>query len=435
MSLYDKTIRDAINNIALLSSDIENNKLNDQLGFLAEASNLDAIERGGMEPDPFNMTIMEIMDYSEKHGKWAAGMRELLKRRNPRVLYDYAYLIVSEDKHGGFRWPEAEPIILTDPETTYLYCQDILRRPWRRGEEALEGNPELAAKYALNVSGKRSSEKIVEYRILAHANDEAKKYGLYDSSSAIYCKRFLTREAQDQILVWYNKNKIYISQGMGTSHDGNKLIISESEEESIGYDWYTPEEFLSGMRENPRELVRYARAHAMTSWPEAEPYIATNPRASYEYASEVLKKEFPAGVAAIIKDPILAFQYARSVMNRPYEDGSAGEASVKRSTNEAIWYAIGFKKPWEDPCMNIQIVMDYPKTHYFENFKGIATADELKQHVINNFTIEEALNNLDMIIPFCKYFLKGRWYDIEEFLRDLNPRLYKSYEREIVEQE
>ena len=43
------------------------------------------------------------------------------------------------------------------------------------------------------------------------------------------------------------------------------------------------------------------------------------------------------------------------------------------------------------------------------------------------FDFEDFLEDTELIIPYCKNVLKGRFYDIEEFLKEMDPSLYKRY--------
>lgn len=59
-------------------------------------------------------------------------------------------------------------------------------------------------------------------------------------------------------------------------------------------------------------------------------------------------------------------------------------------------------------------------------------ADEFKR-LFEPFTFEDFLEEPELIIPYCKFVLKGRYYDIENFLKKLNPEIYDRYMKEVQE--
>lgn len=77
-------------------------------------------------------------------------IEELLKKQYPRYnvkswssfIVDYAHDVIKG------RWPEAEPIILTRPSSSYLYAQRIIKGRWPEAEPLIMKHPNFAYKYA-----------------------------------------------------------------------------------------------------------------------------------------------------------------------------------------------------------------------------------------------------------------------------------------------
>lgn len=62
-----------------------------------------------------------------------------------------AYYYALKQK-GANRWPEAEPVIMKDPEYAYLYASHILKRPWPAAEPYIMKAPYWAYSYAYDIN-------------------------------------------------------------------------------------------------------------------------------------------------------------------------------------------------------------------------------------------------------------------------------------------
>ena len=70
---------------------------------------------------------------------------------NAIAIADY-FLVMDEP------WPEAEPIITTDPHLAYDYAKDVIKGPFPAREPVMMRFPSVALKYALRVLGRRWPE-------------------------------------------------------------------------------------------------------------------------------------------------------------------------------------------------------------------------------------------------------------------------------------
>ena len=69
--------------------------------------------------------------------RWPEGEKTIIASRNMNIILVYFMDLLNEDE----RWSEAEPLILTDPETTWEYISIILDGPWPEAEETLLTSP------------------------------------------------------------------------------------------------------------------------------------------------------------------------------------------------------------------------------------------------------------------------------------------------------
>ena len=67
------------------------------------------------------------------------------KELTPFNLFLHVWLVIKG------RWPEAEPIIMEDPNYAYLYAKDVIKGRWPEAEPTIKEYPQWACWYALNV--------------------------------------------------------------------------------------------------------------------------------------------------------------------------------------------------------------------------------------------------------------------------------------------
>ena len=72
---------------------------------------------------------------------------------DPRAAYIYVSRIINKGQNLGIRWPEAEPYIMKDPEFAYDYAKNIINRGrklgirWPEAEPYIMQSKKWAAKY------------------------------------------------------------------------------------------------------------------------------------------------------------------------------------------------------------------------------------------------------------------------------------------------
>lgn len=69
--------------------------------------------------------------------RWPEGEKAIIASGNMNIILVYFMDLLNSDE----RWREAEPLILTDPETTWEYISIILDGPWPEAEEILLTSP------------------------------------------------------------------------------------------------------------------------------------------------------------------------------------------------------------------------------------------------------------------------------------------------------
>jgi len=397
--------------------------LNNAAGFFTEAMNISMLEEKSGEPNPAGMSLKQIIDYADIIGqRWSAGEQELLERRDPQQLINYASIIIESHSHNrSGRWKTAEPIIVETPLGAITYVMTILKEEWELGESIIGSDPETAALYALKILGKRWTERkrgaIVDHQIISRAKKDIEEGKVTQCSS--YAKLFFD-----------NINHI-------NSELRSFLLEDETDQDEKNWRHYYETSDLSRLSSKqiddlvdskiikPTDLVIFAREKGYESWPEAENAISRHADASYVYANQILKAPWPKGEKAILGIDYLASEYARHVLKRPWP---AAEKIIESSIHEAMNYARHFEKLWDDPVTNILIISKYP---YFLTSFNTMTSDEIRERVIYDFDIETALNNIPIINMFCTNVLGHRWLEIEDILKAVDPSRYKMYIRDI----
>lgn len=397
--------------------------LNNAAGFFTEAMNISMLEEKSGEPNPAGMSLKQIIDYADIIGqRWSAGEQELLERRDPKQLINYASIIIESHSHNrSGRWKTAEPIIVETPQGAITYVMTILKEEWELGESIIGSDPETAALYALKILGKRWTGRkngaIVDHQIISKAKKDIKGGKVTQCSS--YAKLFFD-----------NMNHI-------NSELRSFLLEDESDQDEKNWRHYYETSDLSRLSSKqiddlvdskvikPADLVIFARDKGYESWPAAENAISRHADASYAYANQILKSPWPKGEPAILRVNYLANQYAQHVLKRPWE---AGEHIIKDDIHEAMSYARHFQKLWDDPVTNILIISKYP--YFLTSFKDM-TSDEIREKVIYDFDIETALNNIPIINMFCINVLGHRWLEIEDILKAVDVSGYKMYIRDV----
>ena len=170
---------------------------------------------------------------SEYEYRWFKETRNIDKiAKNPNYAVKYAYTVLKS------RWPEAEPVIATDPSAAINYVMAVLDyQRWPEAEPVIATDPSAAMKYA--------------ERVLKRRWPEAEPVIATDPRTALYY-------AQDVLV--------------GRFPEAESTIASD-----------------------PEFAYFYALGILKGRFPDAEDTIATDPRFAYGYAKNVLKDQFPAG--------------------------------------------------------------------------------------------------------------------------------------------
>jgi hypothetical protein len=399
------------------------NTLSNAAGYFTEAINISMLEKKSSEPNPSKMSLKQIIDYAEAiGGRWSAGERELIERRDPRYLINYASIIIESHSHNkSGRWKTAEPIIIKTPQSALAYVMTILKEEWEFGESIIGSDPETAALYAIKILGKRWTARkngaIVDHQIISRAKKDIQDQKTTSCSS--YAKIFFSNMAQVN-----NELTTFLLEGQSDQDEKNWRHYYETSDLSR-LSSKQIDDLVDSKIIKPTELVIFAREKGYKSWPEAENAISRHSEASYVYANQILKAPWPIGEPAILRVDYLASEYARNVLKRPWP---AAEHIIQSSVHEAMNYARHFGKLWDDPVTNILIISKYP--YFLTSFEKM-TSDEIREKVIYDFDIETALNNIPIINMFCTDVLGHRWLEIEDILKAVDPSRYKMYIRDI----
>jgi len=395
----------------------------DAAGFFTEAMNISMLEEKSGEPDPAEMSLKQIIDYADIIGeRWPAGERELLERRDPKNLIDYASIIIESNSHNkSGRWRTAESIIIETPQGALAYVMTILKEEWELGESIIGSDPETAALYALKILRKRWTGRkngaIVDHQIISKAKKDIQDHKTTNCSS--YAKIFLSNMAQIN-----SELRSFLLEGESDQDEKNWRHYYETSDLSR-LSSKQIDDLVDSKVIKPADLVIFARDKGYESWPEAENAISRHADSSYVYANQILKAPWPKGEPAILRVDYLASEYARNVLERPWP---AAEQIIQSSIHEAMNYARHFGKLWDDPVTNILIISKYP--YFLTSFEKM-TSDEIREKVIYDFDIETALNNIPIINMFCTDVLGHRWLEIEDILKAVDPSRYKMYIRDI----
>jgi len=213
----------------------------------------------------------------------------LLAKKETKLILEYTASLI----HG--RWPEAEPILLTDIDSAVEYAKYYLKgKGWPALEPKIVDKPYHAYEYAFNILGRRWPEG--EPAILADA-------------------------AQDPMF----------SSGVGNKYAKNL----------IGGRWSELEEILL-KEQDPMSLVNYANAVIDGRWKEAEPYIIKDPYTAYAYARDVILGRWPEAEPYIMKDKLAAYQYANEVIKGPWPE--ANPPVMSRKEHEDYRRSMGWIK-------------------------------------------------------------------------------------------
>lgn len=166
----------------------------------------------------------------------------------PDSAYQYALRVI----HGP--WPEAEPVILSNPWFAVLYAQNVLKGPWPAAEKRIAQDSELALRYAQDVI--QGPWPLGEKSILSTPD------------SAYYYALNVIGDRDPKV-----------EQAL--------LNLPHSEEWAV----YYAQEVIGGR------------------WREAEPMIAQSADAAVKYAKNVIRGPWPQAERAISRDETAEWEY------------------------------------------------------------------------------------------------------------------------------
>ena len=106
---------------------------------------------------PTDLSLKDLCAKARKAGacdivdeilKEYSSVQDLLDR-NPEKVSAWAHWYALNVIEG--RWPEAESVIMQDPEWSYRYARDVIKGRWPEAESVIMKDPYQAYWYALDV--------------------------------------------------------------------------------------------------------------------------------------------------------------------------------------------------------------------------------------------------------------------------------------------
>lgn len=108
---------------------------------------------------------------------------EPIIKTDPRAAYVYAFRIINKGQNLGIRWPEAEPYIMKDPELAYDYAKQIINRGkklgirWPEAEPYIMKDKKWAAKYNKRIIRHQSRDLLLCPSLLQNIGSETSSRG------------------------------------------------------------------------------------------------------------------------------------------------------------------------------------------------------------------------------------------------------------------
>ena len=400
-------------------------------------------------PDPSTMTPEEcyIYAYDDINKRKRLGIRwpeaEPIILKDPEWSFYYTEKIINKGKKLGIRWPEAEPNILEDPKWATVYAEEIIQDRWPAAESMISSIPYWALRYAINTIKGRwptaeplllsDAEHAMQYLryVINRRKSDKKYYGrLFHWDFELNkkkrekgsWKRLLEAEASiyknDRLWEIYKTYVGHTEQELINSNPELKREIDRDNEiiESEGID---------------RELILEAR--------NSDPDTMT-PQQCYEYAYDVINHTRRLGIRwregehVIKRDPEMAYLYTSVIINR-CEEGSgkrwrAAEPIIMQDPFVAYCYAgdvinrrqfLGIRWPEAEPIIATDA----------------NAAEKYARYVINKDQIlgirwPEAeptiMSDADRAYRYARYSMGGRWPEAEYYILD-----YDQYGRSYLE--
>lgn len=347
------------------------------------------LKEHGLSPERPRVILDYIMGGDGR--PWAPA--EYVLKDHPEIAVDYAIEVLKPNqewlgkKNAGGRFPEAEANIARHPESAARYACFILQKRWPQAEEVIKTMPGAACDYARTILKAQ------------HENDprfpggrwlEAEQ-GMLDECAAGFC-----------------------------------LAAKRYAAQVVGHRWPEYEEVLkSKLKENSTYYFRlldiilgYCVDVIKGRWPEVEKNLIslTYPEKTFYYAKEILK---PYGD----KDGELPPAYY-VYLSRAYP---------RIASNHAIQI---LERRHSNPFVEYRISYDYISCQEYCDHFGISREELRKESLTaltKDFDLDDFIIFPEILVDYCLFVLKDRYYEIEPLLREHSPQDYKMYLKDVIE--
>lgn len=259
--------------------------------------------------------------------------------QEPETTYLYAV------KFKG-PWPEAEPMLMKDGQFTSLYAEYVIKRPWPDAEPYINKGPywakddynEFVKKFNNNKQPIKENAEQIQLLI----NNPLEIIKITSVDSAVWSNN----QAKKAVIK-------FILEKLQSKYDNNKIRAAHAFDELRRKNCPWPELHIiqtyvedTVKQIEPLKLVYYVEDFVFQPWPLVEPPIMTDPEAATYYARYVLKRPWPAAEAVILTDAGCALNYAEYVLKRRW---ILAEPVIMKSAWTAYHYAKDIlKRPWPE---------------------------------------------------------------------------------------
>ena len=267
--------------------------------------------------------FMDILDKPIKPDKEIQRLIKPLLNSKPEILVRFCVLV-------GFRWLEAEPYIVRDPEWACFYAMNVLKGRFPEAEPYIAQDSKLAYDYALYVlrhSWSEAEPAIVKdpYLAYCYARDVLRRPWPEAEQYIIQSPRYACFYAQDVLRRPWPEAEPAIAKDPYLAYCYARDVLKDRFPEAESY-----------IAKNPCWAYHYALGVLKRRFPEAEPYIAKNPQQAHGYAIYILRGRFSEAEPYIAKDPEWAYFYARDTLKGRFPEA---EPTIAKNAHHAYYYA------------------------------------------------------------------------------------------------
>lgn len=231
---------------------------------------------------------------------------------DPQIAYYYAMDVIQN------RWPEAEPTIMTDPQAAFYYARDVLRTKWPQAEPTIMTNPKWAEKYKEFFEKNIINENADQIQKLVNYPNDIKIMKHIDPAvwSNTQVKKSLMRYLLEKIQsddVEYELDGAYVFDLIKNNGcTWPELSVLEPHVKNIVD------------QTEPRRLYEHCYYDLLKNrWPRAESIIMKDPRIALFYAADMIEGPWPEAEATIMTDPQIAYRYATTILEQPWPEAES----------------------------------------------------------------------------------------------------------------